>query len=104
MNRREFIKASLATGLSLALPVVPTVLAQTATGRVIAARQVASAAEGPQLNFGPDLTVTELYQEAGIWYVQLTRSDQVTFRLKSYNGRRWGSLDWQPRRNSRART
>jgi hypothetical protein len=97
MNRREFIKTGFTAALSLALPATPLVLEQTGT------RHVASAAKVPQPNFGSDLTVAELYQAAGIWYVRLTRPDQVTFWLKSYDGRRWGSLDWQPRRNSRAR-
>ena len=96
MNRREFIKAGVATGLGLALPVVPAVLAQSTTGP--------TTPEAPQLNFGPDFTVTELYQEADVWYACLKRSDELTFWLKSYNGRRWGTLDWQPKRFARVRS
>jgi hypothetical protein len=104
MNRRSFLIFSAAAVVALTLPggsVDPPGAAgpdalHIQNGRIVSASAQLNA------NFGAGLRVTTLYQSSGIWYAKLKTTAQPAhqFWLKSYNGRVWGSLDWQPRRNS----
>ncbi len=105
MNRRDFVRSSIIASLTLAVSRPPGVSAEVtprATLRLQDGR-VVDAAGVPQANFGPDLTVTALRQRNGVWYACLEQQGQPSLWLKSYNGRKWGCLGWQPRRNSPAR-
>ncbi|PKO21278.1 MAG: hypothetical protein CVU38_15620 [Chloroflexi bacterium HGW-Chloroflexi-1] len=104
MNRRNFIRSSIIAGITLAVSRAPGVSAE-ATPRAALRLQdgrVVDAAGVPQANFGPDLRVTALLHQNGVWYARLEQQ-RYPFWLKSYNGRAWGSLDWQPRRHAPAR-
>jgi hypothetical protein len=105
VNRRDFVKTSLIAGLTLALPKIPAALAQAAPNANLSLQngRVVNAAGVPQVDFGPDLPVTALHRRDGVWYARLEQQGQPPFWLKSYNGRIWGSLAWQPRRNSPSR-
>ncbi len=99
MNRRSFMKTSLVAGMALVLPKMPE-LVQAAPH--LSGGLATPAASTLHLNFGPDITVTDLYQRDGVWFAQLAQAGR-SFWLKSYNGRMWGTLNWQPRPTSSAR-
>lgn len=106
MNRRSFIKLSLMAGFGLVLPTVSSQAAgpahTPAAGLRLQDGRILNTGGQPVANFGADLPVSALYQRAGIWYAHFGPLDRQ-FWLKSYNGRIWGSLDWQPKPNSPAR-
>lgn len=103
MNRRDFVKTALLAGVALVLPKAPEVVqaAPRAALRLQGGR-VVNAAGTSQMNFGSDVTAKELRQQDGVWYVRLAQAER-SFWLKSYNGRAWGTLNWQPKPGSSAR-
>ncbi len=104
MDRRSFMKMGLLAGLALVLPQAPAALARPASPAAPGLQEAkpSTIAGAPQTRFGPDVTVADLRQENGVWYAQLEQQGR-SFWLKSYNGRVWGTPDWQPGRNSSAR-
>ncbi len=90
MNRRGFLKVVAARSLGAALPVFPNLPATAASLR---------AGEVQSPNVGPGLLAGAPYQKDGVWYVDVAGLG-FGFTLKSYDGRRWATLDWQPRRSA----
>lgn len=105
MNRRDFIRIGLLAGSALALRNTgPTIATPGTPTLALREGQIVDAAGTPQVTFGPDLIVTDLHIQDGIWFARLMNEPQaLTFWLKSYNGQVWGSLDWEPSPNSPAR-
>lgn len=103
MNRRDFVKMGLLAGVALVLPKAPEgVQAAPRAALRLQGGRVVNAAGAPQMSFGPEVTATDLRQQDGVWYVQLAQAGR-SFWLKSYNGRVWGTLNWQPKPGSFAR-
>jgi hypothetical protein len=106
MNRRSFLAFSAAAALSLALHGAPTFSASAAPPQISHQHPGSAApARGLKLNFGPDLRLLDVQQSDGVWYARLEHNNLPgqPIVLKSYNGRAWGSLDWNPRRTARSR-
>jgi hypothetical protein len=106
MNRRSFLILSAAAAVALVLPGASADTAGPSSPDSLSIQdaQLVSLSAALNASFGPDLRVTALHQSQDTWYASLKTTSQParSFWLKSYNGRVWGSLDWQPRRNSPA--
>ena len=105
MERRQFLRACLLVGPAVILrqPSGTQVQAVSSTSKLQDGWIVDHSGE-PVVDFGPDLTVTDLHNQGGIWYARLKKKPEaLMFWLKSYNGHIWGSLDWNPGPDSLAR-